>query len=145
MIALKEITRDNFDHVIDLSLSEEQRSFVASNTYSIAQAKIFPDLVPQAIYNDEELVGFLMYGVDPDDKEYWIARLMIDQRFQQLGYGKAAMKLALSEISQFTSKVYLSFEPENTGAKHLYEQLGFQPDGRVIEGEIVYFLQFEPN
>lgn len=145
MITLKEITRDNFDHVIDLSLSEEQRSFVASNTYSIAQAKIFPELVPQAIYNDEELVGFLMYGVDPDDKEYWIARLMIDQRFQQLGYGKAAMKLALSEISQFASKVYLSFEPENTGAKHLYEQLGFQPDGRVIEGEIVYFLQFEPN
>ena len=40
------------------------------------------------------------------------------------------------------SKVYISFELENAGAKGLYESLGFTPDGRIIDGEIVYCLNY---
>lgn len=65
---------------------------------------------------------------------------MIDAQYQGKGYGKAAMKKLMSLIQEDTAHhmIYLSFEPENEGAKALYEKLGFKGDGRVIEGEIVY-------
>ena len=37
-------------------------------------------------------------------------------------------------------RIYISFEPENAIAKALYESLGFVPDGRVLYGEVVYYL-----
>ena len=144
MIHFKEIDRNNFFDVIDLKVAEEQKNFVATNVFSLAQAKAFPECIPFAIYNDEDLVGFIMYCMDTDDHEYWIYRLMIDHKYQGKGYGKAAMDKLIDMIKEDTSHhvIYLSFEPENIGAKQLYEKLGFKPDGRVIDGEIVYKLAY---
>ena len=144
MILLKEITRDNFDEVINLSVSDQQKNYIASNMYSLAQAKAQPECVPLAIYNDSNLVGFLMYCMDFDDKEYWIYRVMIDKKHQKMGYGRKAMECLLETLMKDTAhdKVYISFEPENLVAKKLYDELGFVADGRIVEGEIVYCLQY---
>lgn len=145
MVELREINAGNFDDVIELTVFDEQKDFVASNMYSLAESKVKPECVPLAIYSDDDLVGFVMYNTDAyDNHEYWIWRLMIDRKHQKKGYGKAAMQLVLAKMmsDDDRSKIYISFEPENTGAKALYEQLGFSPDGRVIEGEIVYCLQY---
>ena len=144
MITLKEINRDNFHPVLELSVLDEQNDFVASNCYSLAQAKAQPECVPLAVYNDDELVGFVMYCMDVEDSEYWVYRLLIDKKHQNKGYGKEAMQCVLSILKQDKehSKVYISFEPENAGAKGLYESLGFTPDGRISDGEIVYCLNY---
>ena len=144
MIKLKEVNRDNFFDVIKLSVTEEQDSYVASNTFSLAQAKVQPECVPLAIYNDSNLVGFVMYCMDLDDNEYWIYRLMIDKTHQRQGYGRMAMQQVLSIMEQDLERsiVYLSFEPDNHVAKKLYESFGFLPDGRTIHGETVYCLRF---
>ncbi|MEQ7054177.1 GNAT family N-acetyltransferase [Paenibacillaceae sp. P-4] len=144
MIALKEIDRSNFFDVIKLSVADEQSDFVATNLFSLAQAKAFPECVCLAIYHDEVLVGFTMYCIDEEDHEYWIYRLMIDTKYQSKGYGKAAMELLIERIKEDRQHrvIYISFEPENTWAKQLYEKLGFEEDGRVIEGEIVYKLEY---
>lgn len=140
MITFKDIDRHNFMNVINLKVADEQKNFVASNLFSLAQAKAYPECICLAIYAEEVLVGFTMYCIDADDGEYWIYRLMIDAQYQGKGYGKAAMKKLMSLIKKDTAHhvIYLSFEPENEGAKALYEKLGFKGDGRVIEGEIVY-------
>ncbi|MCX5977532.1 MAG: hypothetical protein NTV33_12100 [Coprothermobacterota bacterium] len=44
----------------------EQKGFVADNVFSIAEAKVHSTFVPLAIYADQSLVGFTMYGFDPD-------------------------------------------------------------------------------
>lgn len=143
MITLREITPDNWLTCIGLSVREGQRDFVASNVFSLAQAKVFPSCVPLAIYRDEEMVGFAMYGIDPEDGEMWISRLMIDQKHQGCGYGKLAMLQLLDMFRQDTAchAVFLSFEPENTGAEALYTALGFEPTGQIIEGERVMKLR----
>ena len=143
MIKLKEIDRNNFEDVIKLSVFEEQKNFVASNIFSLAQAKAQPECVPLAIYHDKDLVGFVMYALDTEDKEYWIYRLMIDKRYQKMGYGRAVMQSILDRIASHkpNGKVYLSFDPANTVAKKLYEDMGFIADGRIIEGEVVYCLK----
>ncbi len=145
MLSLVEIDRHNYLSILDLSVSEEQRSFVASNTYSLAQAYVQPECVPLALYAENKPVGFAMYCIDESDREYWIYRLMIDQRHQGRGYGRAAMLLLIdrirSEMDENRHRIFISFEPENEIAKSLYESLGFEPDGRVEYGEIVYRLE----
>jgi diamine N-acetyltransferase len=144
MIKLREINRDNFHPVLELSVFEEQSDFVASNCYSLAQAKAQPECVPLAVYNDDELVGFVMYCLDYEDNEYWIYRIMIDKKHQKKGYGKLAMLRVLERLQQDDehSRVYLSFKPENAGAENLYESLGFTPTGEIFDGEIVYCLNY---
>ena len=144
MLHLVEIDRYNYLSVLDLSVSTEQKGFVASNQYSLAQAYVQPECVPLALYAENRPVGFAMYGLDEDDHQYWIYRLMIDQRFQGVGYGREAMHLLIDRIRGLSdeehNRVYISFEPENEIAKSLYENLGFLPDGRVLYGEVVYML-----
>lgn len=144
MIEFREIDRHNFDDVIDLKVADEQKSFVATNLYSLAQAKAYPECICLAIYDRDVPVGFTMYCLDADDSEYWIYRLMIDEKFQSKGYGKAAMEKLTDRIKEDKEhhKIYLSFEPENDLAKKLYEKLGFEADGRVIDGEVVYKMEY---
>ena len=85
MVKLKEINKENFWEVIELGVKDEQKEYVLDNSISIAQAKIQPECIPMAIYDDETLVGFLMYCIDTDDGNYWIYRFMIDKKFQRMG------------------------------------------------------------
>ena len=139
-VTLREITPENFSAVINLDVAEDQKLFVAPNVKSIAQAKIYPDSIPMAIYSgDGEPVGFVMYGYDPDDKKYYLGRLMIDARHQGKGYGKAATLEVIRRMSEIEGcrAIYLSFVPENTGAEKLYSSVGFQRTGALNGNEIV--------
>lgn len=88
------------------------------------------------------------YGSVGDDDEpkvaegnYCLWRLMIDQKYQNKGYGKEAMKLALdyvkSEPCGKAKLCWLSYEPENVRAKALYAACGFVENGEVCGDEIV--------
>ncbi len=144
MLKLINIDSENFWEIIKLKVTKQQEEFVASNTFSIAQSKVQPECIPLAIYNDETPIGFLMYCMDSIDKEYWIYRIMIDTRYQSKGYGRQAMELLINRIKEDKEHhvIFISFEPENEWAKALYESMGFTPDGRVVEGEIVYKLEY---
>jgi diamine N-acetyltransferase len=143
-VELRPVTKANFGSVIDLEVSQDQINFVASNLYSIAESKVYPECTPLVIYANETPVGFLMYAFDNKDDSYWICRLMIDRYFQGKGYGREAMQLVVKEIQKRpnTDHVKLSINPSNQAAEKLYEQLGFTKTGEVIEGEEVMCLQF---
>ncbi|MBR0577332.1 GNAT family N-acetyltransferase [Proteiniclasticum sp. BAD-10] len=144
MIELREVTIENWAKIIRLKPAPEQERFVAANSVSLAQAHFQPECRPLAVYDDDTPVGFIMYCLDPTDKEYWIFRLMIDKNHQSKGYGREAMELLLTLIRQDPEHhcVYISFEPENDWAKALYTKLGFVPDGRMVDGEVVYRLDY---
>ncbi len=89
-ITLREITPQNFQQCIDLKVADGQENFVAANLMSIAQAKIYPTANPLAVYHKDEMVGFVMFGFDPDEGQYYLVRLMIDAQHQGKGFGKAA-------------------------------------------------------
>ena len=61
-VSLKEIDRENFGRAVKLEVNEDQKGFVAPNVYSIAQSKVEPTYSVQAVYDGEEMVGFVMYG-----------------------------------------------------------------------------------
>ena len=138
-VALVPVTSANFRAVIALDLEPDQRSFVATNVYSIAQSKVEPWWETFAVEAGGELVGFVMFGLDPDDGVYWICRLMIDQRFQRRGFGRAVMKSVLADLDSRNGcdEIRISFAPENRVARALYESLGFEDPDLIVDGEVV--------
>jgi len=143
-ITLRDINRDNWEAIIQLELPVEQRAFVAANVYSIAEARIFPTLVPLGIYQADDPVGFTMYDTSSDDGNVWIYRLMITGQHQRKGYGRKAMQLLLERLrSQLACPfVLISWDPDNVAAERLYEDLGFRKTGDILDDEIVARLDF---
>lgn len=140
----KEITRENFWECIELSVAEEQAGFVASNAVSIAQSKVQLECIPLAVYDDELMVGFIMYCIDEDDGEYWIYRIMIDRQYQSKGYGKETLKKLLEVIKEDKSrnKIFLGVSKENTYAVRLYKSFGFDFNGQVFGKEHIMRLDY---
>lgn len=144
MMEFRQITRDNFWDCVSLSVMKEQSDFVTSNAVSIAQAKVQPECIPLAIYDEETMVGFLMYCIDEDDDEYWIYRMMIDEKYQSKGYGKKSLEKLLDIIKSDTSrnKIYLGVHRESIAAVKLYESCGFNFDGQVFGSEHIMRLDY---
>ena len=144
MVTLRDITTENFWDVIDLAVKPDQEKLVLSNAISIAQAKVQPECIPLAIYHDEELVGFLMYCVDRDDNEYWLYRIMIDQRHQGKGYGRQAMERLIGMIKQDKERhrIYLGVHRDGGASVKLYESLGFRFTGDVYGEEHIMVLEY---
>jgi diamine N-acetyltransferase len=74
-LSLRPIDKQNWETAIELSVKEEQKAFVASNLYSIAEVQFLEDFFVKGVYLDDKMIGFTMYGIDPDDHNYWIYRL----------------------------------------------------------------------
>lgn len=144
-LQLRKISRANLFECIDLNINDDQQHFVATNVVSIAQAYVEPTFVPLAIYADDTLVGFVMYGRDVETGFDWILRLMIDARYQGHGYGRATMVEVLARLKQVPDSkgIKISYEPGNHTAERLYTQLGFRPTGEIEAGETVAQLQTE--
>ena len=146
-VSLREITPANFKECVNLKVGEAQRTFVAPNVMSIAQSKIYPTVSPMAVYAGEEMVGFAMFGLDEDDGRFYLVRLMIDEKQQGKGYGRAAALAVIEKMRENADcrVLYLSFVPENKGAEALYKSIGFEPTGEIDEGEIVMRYIMENN
>ncbi|MCU1289854.1 MAG: GCN5-related N-acetyltransferase [Acidobacteria bacterium] len=147
-VSLREVDETNFRQCVDLKVADEQTDFVASNVYSIAESKVRPYLVPQAICAGKELIGFALYGRDPKTGKYWIARFMIGAEFQGKGYGKAALSKLIDKLKRLpeANEIFLSFVPGNEHAEKLYRRNGFEETGESNEsGEIIMRLAINAN
>ncbi|MFT4416574.1 GNAT family N-acetyltransferase [Fredinandcohnia humi] len=136
-VTLQPITNDNWKECIQLKVSKEQQSFVASNLYSNAEVQFLPNFEALAIYADEVMVGFVMFGLDADDNNYWIYRLMVDEKYQGKGFGKKALQLAVQRMIEKPDcmEIIIGYQPENLGAEKTYLGVGFQPKELAPWGE----------
>ncbi len=144
-VTLREIDRENFKRCVRLEVSEDQREFVATNVFSIAQSKVETTYEVRAVYDGDEMVGFVMYGWEEEENCHSLARLMIDRNHQGKGYGRAATEEVIRRLraEPGCKQIVLSVNPANAGARALYESLGFVETGRVAYGEDVMLLKFE--
>lgn len=144
-VTLEPISINNWYECTTLKVKPEQINvFPAPVVYWIAESKYVNDFELRAIYSDDILVGFLVFCPKPDkDDNYWIPALMIDDKHQGNGYGKAAMKILIQHMTISNCKrVMLGHRPDNQIAGKLYESLGFtKVSNEVIDGEIVRLLK----
>ncbi len=138
MLTLKEITKENFEEIINLKIEENQALFLPSNVYSIAQASVYKDTAfPFGVYDNDTLVGFVMVGYHEKENQHKLWRLMIDKKFQGKGLGKSALKLAINymienyKISEIGTRTHC----ENIPAQNLYKSIGFKEIG-ISENQV---------
>jgi len=128
MIHFEEIDKDT-DYGY-LRVSEAQKGTVAEIPIILARAYLYRNYHSHAylIRADKTPVGMALYYDYDNGKEYTLAELFIDERYQRRGYGTEAVKKLLEEMradGRF-QKVYLSYTRGNETARRLYEKFGFQ-------------------
>lgn len=135
-ITLTNITRDNYEDVCDLDVTDEQQDYIATNTWSIVQSVFEPNYQAHAICLNNKPVGFVMWVIEANNTvSVW--RFMIDHHFQNKGIGREAFKIVLDEIKQTIKpvKIIIGYNPANLTAKKFYAKFGFAETGMDDEGE----------
>ena len=149
-ITFREITSDNYSQVLNLKITPEQEvaKFVSPVVRSLADAWFYREegiTYPKAIYAKDDLVGFIMYDLDPEAQQVFIWRFLIDQRYQGKGYGRQTIEtvLAMAKEQAQMTKVVADYVDGNEPMKKIlldlgFEETGFDPD--INEHIMVYQL-----
>ena len=142
-VTLRPLTRDNLWAVVDLKLHPDQENLIEDNVASIANAYVEPTFVPLAVYADDDLVGFAMYGQHPSTGAWWVIRIMIDRDHQGQGLGRAAMEALIETMAERVGceEVVSSTLPSNAAMAGLFASLGFRPTGEIEDGEPLVSLR----
>ncbi|KAF9436875.1 hypothetical protein BGZ76_002717 [Entomortierella beljakovae] len=98
IISLREIGKENWREITELSVSDSQVAFLASNLSSLCESHYSEDAWVRGVYADDTPVGFLMMSIWTPEEWYAVWRFMIDQRYQKLGFGRKAIQLAIEHI-----------------------------------------------
>lgn len=152
MISLEKITWDNWEACINLRVRDDQKPFIASNVYSLAQSYValLNDRQPPMTYAiclGKTVIGFAMAYRETaresrfSEDSYVICRFMIDKDYQGRGYGKMTLARLLDKIRAFplgsADAVYVAYNRSNEAARALYAGFGFIETGIVSYGEMI--------
>lgn len=139
MVELRKITKENYEECLNLNIAEGQKDFVSSTAHSLAQAWIYYDTAfPFAIYANNIMVGFIMLGYYEVEGYYTLWKFMIDEKYQNKGYGKKALRLGIDYlVNRYKVKeVYTAYYTTNHIARNLYESIGFRETGEIVGNQI---------
>ena len=146
------VDKNNWRALTKLKVRDDQMNFVAPNVYSIAQSQFSFEMdgghwnfYPFGIFEDETPVGFFMYALNLDGKQFqaFIVRLMVDAANQGKGYGRFGVETMIEILRGMDQvrEVAISYEPENDAARKLYASCGFVETGEMMGDEVQAVLK----
>nr|WP_286161353.1 GNAT family N-acetyltransferase [Clostridium sp. KNHs214] len=150
-IIIKKITKENYKDVLALHVAKEQEGFIESTKECLDEAKESDLWRPVGIYNENQLVGFSMYGLFKDKKDrgrVWLDRFMIAKEYQGKGYGNKSLDILIDRLfNEYNcGEIYLSVYGDNVQAIKMYKCRGFKFNGEIdINGEKVMVLKKETD
>lgn len=146
-ITIVPIDKRNWEEAANLQILPEQAAFLTPNVFSIAESKFYPELNPCAIFAGQTMIGFLMYGRDSEDNQYWVYRFMIDRRYQRRGFGRRAMLHLIELIHALPNapEINIAYDLDNDVARQLYRSVGFIEGGIASWGEQTARYSFQQS
>lgn len=142
---LKPVTTTNRKEIETLSLYPYQIGYIESVKDCLLEASYSKEWRTAGIYDNDTLVGFVMYGYFKKEGQVWLDRILIDKQYQGQGYGKHAIGLLLDLLYQeyHQDKIYLSVYEANKAAIQLYQNMGFHFNGlEDTKGEKIMVYDF---
>ena len=138
-IELRPVAAGNWRACADLEVAPEQRDFVSPVARYLCLCHYGAVWDPLAVCAGDEVVGFVMWAIDPGDRSGWIGGLVIDRARQRKGFGRATVEALTSRLLETggCSSCALSYSPGNFVARDLYLSLGFVETGEIEDGELV--------
>lgn len=124
----KEVDKLNYWDCIALTVDDSQVDFVADNKQSLVEAAYEDGLYVLGIYNEDTMVGFVLYDYDETFPGWSMSRFMIGKQFQGKGYGKRAVVAFLEyfKAKHNADKLYISVSLDNAVARKMYSDIGFE-------------------
>jgi diamine N-acetyltransferase len=143
VITLQKVTKETVWSIMDLNVTENQKSFVAPNAHSIAEAYFSKEAWFRGIFVDENPVGFVMLYADMKKPEYYLWRLMIDKDHQRKGYGYLAMEQVIAHVKALpgAKELLTSYMPGDGNPSPFYCKLGFEETGQWDKDEKILKLK----
>ncbi|MGL4866334.1 MAG: GNAT family N-acetyltransferase [Cetobacterium sp.] len=148
-IYLKKIDKNNYKECINLKLTPKQERYILSNLISLVQTAYEDDFYSLGIYNNDLMVGFILYDFDLTIDGWSMSRFMIDYNYQNQGIGKKALEefIKFFKNKYNNQNLYTSVEINNIIPLRLYEKAGFikekyfeyESDGKIYK-EILMIL-----
>ena len=142
-VDLREVTKDTVSSVCRLDAGDGGKQ-VAPNAVSIAQAYFSPEAWFRAIHAGDELVGFVMLydhtlAESPEERQFFLWRLMIDHRHQGKGYGHRAIERLVEHVRSrpAADRLLVSHVKDAGRLARFYQSLGFRYTGKEDDGELV--------
>lgn len=141
------VERDHLRRLFQLKVREDQKTLVAPNEITLAQAAYEPGAHLWGLWDGGTVVGLMAMihpheaggmeeGEDPDAAYLW--RLMIGAEHQGKGHGRAALDQAVQQGRDWgLPRIALSVVQADNSAIAIYEAAGFRRTGQIIEDEIV--------
>ena len=135
---LRAVDKGNWETCAAIRPAPGQDRFVAPVAFYLCMCHYERTWQSLAIYADAEVVGYVMWAVDPEDGSYWIGGLVIDASRQREGHGRAAIVALLQRFRDAGAvEAALSYQSDNERARALYASLGFRETDERAEGETV--------
>jgi RimJ/RimL family protein N-acetyltransferase/ribosomal protein S18 acetylase RimI-like enzyme len=144
VVRLVEVNTENERAVSSLATHRTQEEFVAPMLRSFADA-LFPEVVDgapvvpwmRAVTADEAIVGFVMLALSTEPHpEPFLWRLLVDRLHQRRGIGSRVLELVAGECVEMGDETLLTSWVEGKGSpRPFYLAHGFEPTGRIIDGE----------
>lgn len=124
----RKIDKSNYWDCMALEVDKNQEHFVADNKRSLVEASFEDGLYTLGIYNEETMIGFVLYDYDESFPGWSMSRFMIGKQYQGKGYGKKAVLEFLDYFREKhrVDKIYISVSVENTIARKMYSDIGFK-------------------
>ena len=138
MIKLIEINENNWLQAASLKVNDKQKGFLDSSLGIIARGYAFRSCNARVfgIAFDEILVGIaLVKDLDEEPACYDLQQFMIDERYQNRGYGTQALELILTMLSKERKygQVEVCVKNKAASALRVYEKSGFTDTGYIDE------------
>jgi diamine N-acetyltransferase len=144
-VTLVEITEENLRGILLLSetLDEPQRSMVADNAVSIAQAHFNKYAWFRGVYAGKAPVGFIMLDDNSEEPDYFLWRFMIASPYQGRGYGRQALDRLVDYVRTCPQATALGVScGQGEGSpEEFYRKYGFTRTGEIIDEEIVLKIE----
>lgn len=136
MIKLIDVTEENWLDVARLTVSEEQQAFLDKPLGIIARGYVYRNCNARVIgiADDSQMIGVaLVRDLDDEPACYDLQQFMIDKRFQNKGFGSAALKqiIELLEKERKYNCVEVCVNKADTPALRVYEKAGFADTGYI--------------
>ena len=148
MIRIKAVDGQNLLDVCGLTTKQDavlaaMEGCACCNAISIAEAKYDPEMHPNAIYNNNALIGFFMYQRAENQADTaTICRFMVDDRFQKKGLEEKVLEHILRGFKiQGVRNVIFIMDHADENAGKLKLPSGFRFAGRNEEGKCCYKLE----
>ncbi|HNX13788.1 MAG TPA: GNAT family N-acetyltransferase [Oscillospiraceae bacterium] len=136
MIRLISVNEDNWIEISKLSVTDEQKEFLDSPIGIIARGYVYRNQNARVlgIADNDQIIGItLVKDLDEEPACYDLQQFMIDQRFQNKGYGTEALKqflIMLGKEGKYKC-VEVCVNKADTPALRMYEKVGFQDTGYI--------------